>query len=143
MMQIVAWLVPLCLALVAFAVLVPRKDGRPLAASPARSGTRLAAVDAGDRGDPLPGGDRDGEMLRELLADEKPAVRSAALDLALAMHDLDAVCSAIGDPVVAIAARAALEYAAQTSQAACDAKLSALEPAHAEQVRARLAVAAF
>jgi hypothetical protein len=91
----------------------------------------------------LQSGVRDVEMLRDLLSDPTPATRSAALDIALAWHDLDAVASAINDPIVPIAARAALEYRARTSAAACEAQLVALDPEHAEHVRERLALVAF
>jgi len=88
-------------------------------------------------------GDRDRSVLRALLVDDSPAIRSAALDIALDWDDLDAVQSAIADPVIPIAARASLEYAARTSQATCEAELDALDPAHAARIRERLAVMAF
>jgi len=95
--------------------------------------------DAGERLRELQSGIRDAAMLHDLLADPAPAIRSAALDIALEWHDLDAVSAAMADPVIPIAARAALAYTERTSQAACDAELNALSPAHAEAVRARLA----
>jgi hypothetical protein len=91
----------------------------------------------------LQDGPRDVAVLHALLSDSDPAIRAAALDIALDWHDLDAVSSAMSDPVISIAALAALEYAARTSQAACDAELNALDPAHAARVRERLALTAF
>jgi|GEM_PF-4957335 len=91
----------------------------------------------------LQSGVRDAEMLRDLLSDPTPATRSAALDIAIDWHDLDAVASAINDPIVPIAARAALEYRARTSSSALEAQLDALDPEHAARVRERLAAVAF
>jgi len=102
----------------------------------------LASTDA-ERLIRLQTGVRDLPMLHSLLASESPAIRSAALDIALDWHDLDAVSSAMNDPVIPIAARASLEYAARTSQAACEAELNALDPAHAARIRERLSLIAF
>jgi hypothetical protein len=100
-------------------------------------------VDPAERLRALEGGLRDVAVLHALLSDPDPAIRAAALDIAVEWHDLDAVSSAMSDSVVSIAALAALEYAARTSQAACDAELNALDPHHAALVRERLALGAF
>jgi hypothetical protein len=100
-------------------------------------------VDPAERLRALQDGLRDTAILHDLLADPQPAIRSAALDIAVDWHDLDAVARAMNDAVIPIAARAALEYTARTSQAACEAELNALDPAQATLVRDRLALMLF
>jgi len=122
-------------------IVAPHAHEAKAAADPVAA--HVEPVDSAERLHALQNGLRDVAALRDLLTDPQPAIRSAALDIALDWHELDAVVSAMNDPVIPIAARAALEYAARTSQAACDAELNALDPIQAARVRERLAVMIF